>query len=521
MTLAKPTFQVKPKQPWSAQQTAEKLSLQQAEILARWGNSSLSKATWSAPNRALTAQIFWQAFFRPRPIIIGVTGGSSTAGYGVGENVTWIHTFADWLNEILPSTSPAVLRNAGQPSTGTALSAPCMGTYLGSNVDLLFWEHTINDFIMGIAGPPMMNLWLSRAMNLYPLAAVGIVYLWDSLAMTRINNMDTAERAMHPAVISAGLKGLDVFSISGATLALQSNLTGPDFLMDPHHPSVTGHRMLLDLMKFMYIPIFLDLLERPFPIRTYTRPANIPPPPLPSFSPETNMIHRLMGGPGVYCHLTLSPAWGEQGGGVISPEATPIASVGLTHTLLRNYRLLLPTCSSATTLSVLVYSGIDVIAVQAQGALILNINGRPVDESNGQAIAPWLLRGASSPTHWYIPSLSLQPSSTRPFLVDLCCSSCTTTTSTLAFIVMTNSTARLSVSPLTLVSSRPSGGNWSGVAIAALAFGVLVGGLAMGVLVAGVTVYALRRRSGWRQMTPERRPLMNSMTTVPVERRYV
>eukprot|EP00952_Eustigmatos_sp_NYUAD-ZCMA_P001162 5144-Eustigmatos_ZCMA.PRE.1 len=63
------------------------------------------------------------ALFGVKPYIIGVTGGSSTAGAVVGYNNTWANRYHCNLRALGFNTE---LRNGAQGTTPTVITSPCI-----------------------------------------------------------------------------------------------------------------------------------------------------------------------------------------------------------------------------------------------------------------------------------------------------------------------------------------------------------------------------------------------------------
>eukprot|EP00276_Gloeochaete_wittrockiana_P001277 CAMPEP_0184670732 /NCGR_PEP_ID=MMETSP0308-20130426/83602_1 /TAXON_ID=38269 /ORGANISM="Gloeochaete witrockiana, Strain SAG 46.84" /LENGTH=623 /DNA_ID=CAMNT_0027117589 /DNA_START=213 /DNA_END=2084 /DNA_ORIENTATION=+ len=423
--------------PWSASSTIQRLVNEQAAVINRWGLRGLNASLWSARDRSLTKSLFWEAFFRPtRPLVVGVTGGSSTAGYGVGWNVSYITLFVDWLSDVLPANYPPELRNAAQPSTGTLLSYPCMEQYVGSKVDLLFWEHIINDFLMRTARPEVMNLWLGHANAIYPNTALGVVYLWDSPANLGVIKT-TAQAAVHPSVVDMGNKGKDIFSVSLGTLVQVDRLVPSNYVLDLHHPNVRGHRVLLDLLKFAYIPMFLDILRNPCSPPAFF-PKVVAPPPIPSYSYETSLIFNATF---TYywsaCYLTLNPVWGFRGQYVVYPVTWLIRSSDPPDLLIFNWKMKVPQCKPDLSehLNVRIYADIFALAVQSQQPLrAWNPKTRQMyPPATTDQVPPWLMAGASSPVRWFfIPKPAVFK---NYFDIYLCCNDCVPFGATLGIVV--------------------------------------------------------------------------------------
>mmetsp|Transcript_29879 Transcript_29879/g.48242 ORF Transcript_29879/g.48242 Transcript_29879/m.48242 type:complete len:319 (-) Transcript_29879:68-1024(-) len=272
-----------------------------------------------------------------------------------------------------------------------------------------------------------------------------------------------------------GEKRMDIFSVSGYTLASNRELALQRFLLDPHHPNVFGHKMLCDLLKYMYIPMLLDILQRPVPARAYARQMISAPPPS-NYSAIASRISNSFASSRVYCFLTYNPLWGRRGDGVLSTYAP------LQRTSTLNQFLRIPRCGADNPLMFLVDTQVYVVGIQSlDTTLSVSMDGEIVDMQPDSVIAPWLRRGRSNPTRWYsVPSTS----SDAGVRVDICCVDCVRSGATAVVVAMSDPLTQNAIDASDPTASSKVSASFASVSIPALVIGALLGGLIVGGVVA-------------------------------------
>lgn len=98
-----------------------------------------SRVFGSGLSRALGASLT-AAALSGGAFVVGVTGGSSTAGRS-----SWPARLQTWLRSEAVGVTGALVRNAGQGTTSQLVTAPCIRALVGDGVDLLLWEFAMND----------------------------------------------------------------------------------------------------------------------------------------------------------------------------------------------------------------------------------------------------------------------------------------------------------------------------------------------------------------------------------------
>ena len=83
--------------------------------------------------------------------VVGVTGGSSTCEAGGADQlgpvrgISWPRYFERWLRSDVIGARAATVRNGARGATSQLMTAPCIRTLVGDNLDLLLWEFAMND----------------------------------------------------------------------------------------------------------------------------------------------------------------------------------------------------------------------------------------------------------------------------------------------------------------------------------------------------------------------------------------
>ena len=200
--------------------------------------------------------------------VVGVTGGSSTAGRS-----SWPARLQAWLRGPAGITR-AEVRNAAQGTTSQLVTAPCIRALVGDGVDLLLWEFAMNDeyeFISHDRGPDwpirrrVAEAYIRQAAQLGP-GAMGFVHLWDLDIHTYSGGSNLPNKAFAPTTAVAG-EYAPVFDryfaidVIGAMWASQLYKDKSDFLHDEHHPNSFGYDVILDMLVVAIVEPWLAYLD--------------------------------------------------------------------------------------------------------------------------------------------------------------------------------------------------------------------------------------------------------------------
>lgn len=202
------------------------------------------------------------------PFVVGVTGGSSTAGRS-----SWPAMLQRWLRGAVNVTG-AVVRNAGQGTTSQLVTAPCIRALVGDGVDLLLWEFAMNDeyeYVTYDRAPdfPMRRrvaeAYIRQAAQLDP-GAIGFVNLWDLDIHGYAGGPGLPNKAFGPTVAVAAnyapvYDRYFALDVMGAMWANQMYSDKSQFLRDPHHPNEFGYGVAMDLLSLAILAPWLAYLD--------------------------------------------------------------------------------------------------------------------------------------------------------------------------------------------------------------------------------------------------------------------
>lgn len=200
--------------------------------------------------------------------VVGVTGGSSTAGRS-----SWPARLQAWLRGPA-GIARAEVRNAAQGTTSQLVTAPCIRALVGDGLDLLLWEFAMNDeyeFISHDRGPDwpirrrVAEAYIRQAAQLGP-GAMGFVHLWDLDIHTYSGGSNLPNKAFAPTTAVAG-EYAPVFDryfaidVMGAMWANHLYTDKSEFLQDAHHPNSFGYDVAVDLLVIAIIEPWLAYLD--------------------------------------------------------------------------------------------------------------------------------------------------------------------------------------------------------------------------------------------------------------------
>ena len=250
------------------------LASEQARLTARFSADSLaSTMVHGAGARAALGARLTAAALSGAPFVVGVTGGSSTAGRN-----SWPAALQRWLRERL-GLRAAEVRNAGQGTTSQLITAPCIRALVGDGIDLLLWEFAMNDeyeFVRDDVGPlwPMRRrvaeAYIRQAAQLNP-GAIGFVNLWDldihhydgvsgGAGMPNKAYAPTAAVAAAYAPVYDRYFAIDVLGAMHANQMFAGR--GKEaFLRDAHHPNEFGYEVLADMLALALVTPWLEFLD--------------------------------------------------------------------------------------------------------------------------------------------------------------------------------------------------------------------------------------------------------------------
>ncbi|KAM0753571.1 hypothetical protein T439DRAFT_346000 [Meredithblackwellia eburnea MCA 4105] len=255
----------------------------------RWsfGTSDLHHESRTALGNAMTL-----AYFNiTDSFLIGVTGGSSTAG---GEKY-WPYLMQQHLREHV-GFSNVFVRNAAKGGTGQFINSPCFQSLLGNKgtdrysertgepMDLLLWEFAMNDGLFYYqkyredeimterARRRSSETWIRAGLDA-GVTAFGFLHLWEA----RIHEWewgmeDTPNRAWRPTndIMQKYGSVAESFSVNAFDFIYQggipdrinyANASKTDFLMDEHHPLLEIHPVFGEFMAAQLIKIWIDWLD--------------------------------------------------------------------------------------------------------------------------------------------------------------------------------------------------------------------------------------------------------------------
>lgn len=179
---------------------------------------------------------------QPRKFVVGVTGGSSTAGGGIGILKTWPYLYVEQLKKL---GFDVELRNAAQGTTSSSITAPCLAELVGHDVDLLFWEFAMNDGdrVEELFGA-QLEYWIRQAMQLKSRPSLGFVYIWTMFKSPWMHLNQSLP------VLNHYIPYNDVIGmLLPPILAFIKDNKFEDMVADTHHPKEHVHKMIADLLS--------------------------------------------------------------------------------------------------------------------------------------------------------------------------------------------------------------------------------------------------------------------------------
>lgn len=248
----------------------KRLGTEAARLRARFPPSALERArvtgiglSAAVGERLTTAAVSGEEY------VVGVTGGSSTAGRS-----SWPAMLQAWLRSPAIGIAGANVRNAAQGTTSQLVTAPCIFALVGGEVDLLLWEFAMNDeyeYVASDAGPawPMRKrvaeAYVRQAAQLNP-GAIGYVNLWDLDIHSYHSGPILPNKAFGPtaAVAAAYAPVYDrYFAIDVIGAMFHSGLYSEKsaFLRDAHHPNDFGYAAIVDLISLAMIEPWIEYLD--------------------------------------------------------------------------------------------------------------------------------------------------------------------------------------------------------------------------------------------------------------------
>jgi hypothetical protein len=181
------------------------------------------------------------------------------------------------------------LRNAAQGSTSQLVTAPCIHTLVGDNVDLLFWEFATNDEYPHVVKKPttervrVAETWIRSALQQNP-KALGFLHNYDlNIHGWEIGRPHPPDRSWIPTNYAADHvlrgQGVDAFSVNMfgimTTGIIFNNGTKQSLLRDAHHPNDLAYNVTADALKLALLTVWQQGFEVLAGSRP--RPALLPP----------------------------------------------------------------------------------------------------------------------------------------------------------------------------------------------------------------------------------------------------
>ena len=218
------------------------------------------------------------------PFVVGVTGGSSTAG-----RHSWPAALQAWLRSDAVGAANAEVRNAGQGTTSQLITAPCIRALAGDGLDLLLWEFAMNDeyeYVVHDSAPNfpirrrVAEAYIRQAAQLAP-GALGFVHLWDLDIHHYAGGPGLPNKAFSPtnAVASAYSPVFDRYfalDVIGAMWTSGLYTDKSAFLRDPHHPNdELGYASLNDLLAYSILTPWIAYLDAGAPPQAPLTPAAV------------------------------------------------------------------------------------------------------------------------------------------------------------------------------------------------------------------------------------------------------
>lgn len=239
------------------QQYMQVLCHEKSRLVFTYGQDVLDRVTRVGADLHLSLGArLTSALHGDRPFIIGVTGGSSTAGKSA-----WPALLEARLRKHLGGVR-IITRNAAQGTTSQLVTAPCIQNLVGAQIDLLLWEFAMNDEYEWLHGEcpdctrrRSAEAYLRQAISIGP-AAMGFVHLWDLDIHSWTGALPLPNKSVAPTnqiLDSYGVR--NHFSASIIDTIWQVNSTNRSqridktlFLRDGHHPNDQGNAIIVDLL---------------------------------------------------------------------------------------------------------------------------------------------------------------------------------------------------------------------------------------------------------------------------------
>ena len=207
-----------------------------------------------------------------RPLRIGVVGGSISAGGGAeaGDSL-YMDVFAGWLREI--GSLNVTVFNAAVGGSTTALSFYEIETRLPPNLDLLIWEHGLNDAATWFNKPSTRQSWgmafLQRALWLYPQTVLLFMHIVadDPSGNNRLGNSDTELHAfLQQAAETHDVMSVTTRQLTPATLNHTVGINVPSsYTMPSGHQGAFGHGLFGALVAQAFHDNLRALAKRSLP----------------------------------------------------------------------------------------------------------------------------------------------------------------------------------------------------------------------------------------------------------------
>ena len=307
-----------------------RLASERARLSARFSSAALrdSLVRGAGIDLALGARLT-EAALSGSPYVVGVTGGSSTAGHN-----SWPTLLHAWLHNAVGVTG-AVIRNAGQGTTSQLVTAPCIHALVGDDVDLLLWEFAMNDeynYIENDSGPEwpirrrVAESYIRQAAQL-GFGCIGFVHLWDLDIHGYGSGPSLPNKSFAPtnAVMAAYAPVYDRYfalDVIGAMWVSGLYMDKKDFLRDDHHPNAFGYGVILDLVALSILnswEAYLDLggTGAPEPLSPYEAATVRAHPMLTHqrddlFLPDERTL--------AHCYMAMPPQFSSPGTGAVRAE---------------------------------------------------------------------------------------------------------------------------------------------------------------------------------------------------------
>jgi hypothetical protein len=235
-------------------------------------NSTLPFLIEHGPSHQSLGESLTRSYVYDIPFVVGVTGGSCTAGDTL--STTWVVGLSMWLKKMGILTE---LRNQAQGGSCTATTASCMQYLVGRNVDLLLWEFEMNDnsdyYNPGKYEDNVQNfeIYLEHALSI-GAKFVGFVHIHDlrirsyfetqNAALPNIGFKPCVDTMRYYSSIFGSWFAFDTIGFVSkyipSLLEVKQN-----YVRDTHHPTRALYQIIEDLLVVSILNSWIEYLEIP------------------------------------------------------------------------------------------------------------------------------------------------------------------------------------------------------------------------------------------------------------------